>query len=162
MGTGLAAILPAAAGGPPHPALASVANIANSDKERRTVAGHVDVISVTLELLREMLAVDCCAYLHQPLGDGARLTVCHGAALAQRPDGFELLRGMKAVLETDEREGVIELSGLSGALFASNGPRSRGVHLIASANPLAGSVRDSGRALSGLLAAVIHRLEDPW
>jgi len=143
--------------------LATIANIASSDKERRTVAGHVDVITVTLELLRDMLAVDCCAYLHQPLGEGARLTVYHGPSLVERPDGFELLRGMKTVLETDERERAIELAGLSGALFASNGARSRGVHLIASADhPLESSVRDSGRMLSGLLAAVIHRLEDPW
>jgi len=163
LGTGLAALLPAAAGGPPHPALATIANIATSDKHRRTVPGRGDVTTATLELLREMLAVDTSAYLHQPLGESARLAVCVAPAMRQGPDGFELLRGMKTVLETNERERTLDLAGLSGALFVSNGPRSRGVHLIANAGrPLEPSVRETGRALSGLFSAIIHRLEDAW
>ena len=158
LGTGLAAILPSVADAAPHPALAMISKQTETDTSS-VGAAHSRLISATLSVMLEALDVDCCAYLHQRLGEGPHLAVCANRA----PDAFDMLAEMKRELVNDDREKALALAGFDGVLVSSNGERSRGVHLVAVADvPLHESTRQAGRSVSRLFAAVIHRLEAPW
>lgn len=161
LGTGLAAIIPAAAMAPPHPALATILSIPRSDDDHYAVVAHRDVILVTLEVMRETLELDYCAYLHQGVGDSTRLAVCSRPELSPAPDGFRLLGLMKRFVETDQPEQSVILPGCGGVLFLSSGARSRGVHFLPSVGtPLNGPARDAARSMCRLYGSVIHRLEE--
>jgi hypothetical protein len=118
------------------------------------------IVVAMLRSLRSNLDVDLCAYLHQPLGEGASL------AIAARPgveplQCFGLFDAMKALLEGDSGERTMKIYGYHAIMFSSNGPRSRGVHLVASIGPFpVGLSIELARQQCRLLSSVVHDLQD--
>ena len=124
---------------------------------------HDVMIAATVRALRNSLDVDLCAYLHQPLGESASLVVASSPRGVAAPDGFAFLEAMKAALESDRLERAAHVADYHVVMFSSNGPRSRGLHLIGSeSQSLSAPAVDAARGQCRLLAAVVHNLEETW
>jgi hypothetical protein len=123
-----------------------------------------DIVYAGLEAMRIAIPLDLCAYLHAAEDQGPQLFLgTPDLASVDPTEAFSLFSALRDALQ-DPHEGdeTMLLGGYLAVAVSSEGPRSRGLHVVGrKESPFEDPERDVIARLSGSLGAIVHSLEQP-
>ena len=123
-----------------------------------------DVVYAGLEAMRAAVPLDLCAYLHATEDQGPQLFLgAPDLASIDPTEAFSLFSALRDALH-DPHEGdeTILLGGYLAIAVSSDGPRSRGLHVVGRREtPFEHEERAVVARLAGSLGRLIHSIEQP-
>jgi hypothetical protein len=123
-----------------------------------------DIVYAGLEAMRTAIPLDLCAYLHAAEDQGPQLFLgTPDLASVDPTEAFSLFSALRDALQ-DPHEGdeTMLLGGYLAVAVSSEGPRSRGLHVVGrKESPFEDAERDVIARLSASLGAIVHSLEQP-
>ena len=123
-----------------------------------------DIVYAGLEAMRTAVPLDLCAYLHESEDQGPQLFLGSPDLASIDPtEAFALFTALRDALH-DPHEGdeTMLLGGYLAVALSSQGPRSRGLHVVGRREtPFEEGERALIARLAHSIAAIVHTIEQP-